>query len=469
MESATSGTEFKREINTFQLTLICVGAIIGAGVFSLTGVGISYAGPAAFLVYIVAALIGIVSTIPTMIAASACPTTGGYYKYISRFLDPTLAFYYMWNRIIGIFSVSVVAMSFGQYVQVIFPKVPVEVSALGAILLFTVLNLFDVKLITKANKYFVYVLIAALVWFLVEGLPKADVTRLQGFFEKGFGNFVTALIMYMFALDGASVVINMGGEVKDPRKSIPMAIIWGTLIAGVLYALLAFAATTAVDFRQLIPPVSKRAQPLGAFAKTFMSPAGFVFFISGGAFLAILTTLNAGIMIQSRIFWAAARDGIFPKWFATLNKHRQPARVSVVVAVVISLPILLKFSLGFTTLITLVPGFLFSMMMPISVLFIEKKFPNLYRKSLMPLPKLWLYLIVAFSLGVSLLLSWNGLLKIGLKNLYYFAGFFGLGTVYYFFMVARMRKQGRNYRDIKKDYDKYWIEEEARLAALAAK
>jgi len=166
---------------------------------------------------------------------------------------------------------------------------------------------------------------------------------------------------------------------------------------------------------------------------------------------------------------AAARDGIFPKWFATLNKHRQPARVSVVVAVVISLPILLKFSLGFTTLITLVPGFLFSMMMPISVLFIEKKFPNLYRKSLMPLPKLWLYLIVAFSLGVSLLLSWNGLLKIGLKNLYYFAGFFGLGTVYYFFMVARMRKQGRNYRDIKKDYDKYWIEEEARLAALAAK
>ncbi|MBN2873571.1 MAG: amino acid permease, partial [Spirochaetales bacterium] len=416
---AVQDNEFKREITTFQLTMICVGAIIGAGVFSLTGIGIAYAGPAAFMVYIVAALLGIISTIPTMIAASACPTTGGYYKYISRFLDPTLGFYYMWNRIIGIFSVSVIAMSFGQYVQVIFPQVPVMVSALVAIVLFSGLNLFNVRLISKANKYFIYVLVVALLWFIIEGIPKVDTTRLAGFFEKGFGNFTTALIMYMFALDGASVVINMGGEVKNPRKSIPMAIIWGTLIAGVLYALLAFVATTAVDFRQLIPPVAKRAMPLGEFAKTFMSPAGFVFFISGGAFLAILTTLNAGFMVQSRIFWAAARDGIFPKWFAVLNKHKQPGRVTVAVAIIVALPIIFKFDLAFTTLITLVPGFLFSMMMPISVLFIQKKFPNLYRKSLIPLPKVGLFLIVAFSLGVSLLLSYNGLLKIGVKNLYY--------------------------------------------------
>jgi len=271
--------------------------------------------------------------------------------------------------------------------------------------------------------------------------------------------------MYMFALDGASVVINMGGEVKNPRKSIPMAIIWGTLISGVLYALLAFIATTAVDFKQLIPPVAKRAMPLGEFAKRFMSPAGFVFFISGGAFLAILTTLNAGFMVQSRIFWAAARDGIFPKWFAKLNKHKQPGRVTIVVALIVSLPIIFKFDLAFTTLITLVPGFIFSMMMPISVLFIQKKFPNLYGKSLIPLPKIGLILIVAFSIGISLLLSWNGLLKIGVKNLYYFGAFFGLGTVYYFFMVAKMKKEGRNYRALKNDYDAYWVEEEVRLAS----
>lgn len=462
--AGTEDQDFKREITTAQLVWICVGAIIGAGVFSLTGIGIAYVGSAAFLVYLVAALIAIVSTIPTMIAASACPTTGGYYKYISRFLDPTLGFYYMWNRIIGIFSVSVVAMSFGQYVQVIIPSIPIWVSSLFAILFFTVLNLFNVKIISKANKYFVYVLLAAMLWFIFEGIPKVDVSRMQGFMANGFSNFLTALIMYMFALDGASVVINMGGEVKDPRKSIPVAIIWGTIIAAVIYALLAFVATTAVDYKQLIPPVTKRAMPLGEFAKKFMSPAGFVFFISGGAFLAILTTLNAGIMVQSRIFWAASRDGIFPRWFAQLNKSGQPSRVTIAVALIIALPIIFKFDLSFTTLITLVPGFIFSMMMPISVLFIEKKFPNLYKKSLLPLPKIWLYLIVAFSLGISLLLSWNGLLKIGVKNLYYFAGFFGLGTVYYFIMTARMKKEGKIYRDIKHDYDKYWVEEEARLA-----
>jgi hypothetical protein len=193
----------------------------------------------------------------------------------------------------------------------------------------------------------------------------------------------------MFALDGSYVAFNLGGEAKEPRTSIPLAVNMGTLIGGILYALLAFIATTAVDFRQLIPLITARPLPLGEFA-----------------------------------------------------------RVTAAVASIVSLPVIFRFSLAFTTLITLVPGFLFSMLLPVSVLFIQKKCPNLYRQSLLPLPRAGLFILVTASLGISLFLSWNGLLMIGVRNLIYFAGFLGLGTVYYFAMVARMKKEGRNYRDI---------------------
>ena len=70
--AGTEGRDFKREITAAQLVWICVGAIIGAGAFSLTGIGIAYVGSAAFLVYLIVAAIAIVLIIPTMIAASAC-------------------------------------------------------------------------------------------------------------------------------------------------------------------------------------------------------------------------------------------------------------------------------------------------------------------------------------------------------------------------------------------------------------
>lgn len=449
--------EFKRELNTFSLLLLAVGAIIGAGVFSLTGIGIKYAGPAASVAYLAAALITIIGAIPMMIAASSCPTTGGYYKYISRFLHPVCGFYYMWNRIVGVFAVSTISISFGQYVQVLYPKVPVWASGLVVIWLFTLLNIRGIKLIGRLNKYMVYILAAALVIFIISGLPKMDFERLDNFFQTGFNSFIIGVVLYIYALDGAALIVNMGSEVKNPQKSIPIAIIGGTIVASVFYGLIALISTTAVDWKIFA------GQPLGSIAKEIMNPSLFWFFIVGGAFLAILSTLNAGIMVQSRIFWAAAKDGIFPRALAKLNSHSSPYLATIIIAVIISLPLVFQFKLDFVTLLTMAPSLIFNILMFLSVLKIPKRYPGLYKGNFLPLPYWLLVVFVLAASGLSLWLSWTGLKRLGSTALISLLVFYAVGTVYFFVLNALRKKSGKSYIESAGEPDPYWIEEEEKL------
>ena len=129
MDSQKQGN-MKRELSVFSVMAIAVGAMVGSGVFALTGIGVKRAGPAAILAFFIAACISIVSSLPQIIAVSACPCAGGYYNYISRFLSPTVGYFYQWQRLVGTLSIAPVAISFGQYVQIVFPNVPAMLPSL---------------------------------------------------------------------------------------------------------------------------------------------------------------------------------------------------------------------------------------------------------------------------------------------------------------------------------------------------
>lgn len=116
-KQADSGQGMRRELSTLSVMFIAVGAMVGSGVFMMTGYGVKRAGAAAILAYLIAAIISIISSLPQIIAVSACPCAGGYYNYISRFLSPTVAYFYQWQRLVGTLSIAPVAMAFGQYVQ----------------------------------------------------------------------------------------------------------------------------------------------------------------------------------------------------------------------------------------------------------------------------------------------------------------------------------------------------------------
>ena len=101
-----------------------------------------------------------------------------------------------------------------------------------------------------------------------------------------------------------------------------------------------------------------------------MPTPAFWFLMIGGALLAIMTTMNASIMATARSMWSGARDGVFPKWFAALNKNGVPGRMVVAVTLLIAFPVVSGMSLEYVTYLSSAPGFLFSMLIPISTLFI---------------------------------------------------------------------------------------------------
>ena len=455
--------ELKREIGFLPLVLIGVGAMVGAGVFMMTGYGVKYAGPAAILAYLIAACISVVSSLPQIIAASACPCAGGYYNYISRFLNPTLGYFYMWQRLVGTLSVAPVAISFGQYVQIVWPQVPIPVSALVIIVLFCGINLLNVKTTIKFNNVLVAILVVALLFFVGSGLPHVDPARLQDFMQNGTKGLTLAVVLFMSTYGCAPFIVNLGSETKNPRKTVPMAVITATVITAIIYMAVAFVYITTFDW------AANPGAPVGEVAKTFMGPAGFWFLMIGGALIAIMTTINASIMATARVMWAGARDGVFPKWFAKLNRFNVPYRMVIVVSLLIAIPAVSGMSLTYVTYLSSAPSFIFSMLIPISVLFIPKRFPNLYKNSFLPLKKVPLTILVCVVCCILIYLSGNSFLQLNAQAIIALIIFYGLVALNYVRIRLQCKKEGRKFGDLKAEYDPYWVSEEARLAAEAEK
>ena len=452
----------KRELSVFSVMAIAVGAMIGSGVFAMTGIGVQRAGAAAILAFFLSACISIISSLPQIIAVSACPCAGGYYNYISRFLSPTVGYFYQWQRLVGTLSIAPVAISFGQYVQIVFPNVPTMIPSILLLVVFCGINLLNVRTIAKFNNYFVCIMIVALLSFVAFGAPHVDPARLNNFMENGTQGVVLAVVLYMSTYGCAPFVANLGSEMKNPRKNVPLAIIGGTFITAAVYMLVCFTYVTTYDWH------ADPGAAVGDVARTFMPAPAFWFLMIGGALLAIMTTMNASIMATARSMWSGARDGVFPKWLAPLNKNGVPGRMVVFVTLLIAFPVVTGMSLEYVTYLSSAPSFLFSMLIPISTLFIPKRFPHLYKRCFLPLKRPAHIALIVVVCGILIYLSGNSFLQLTPKAIICLVIYYGLVALNLIRVRAQFKKEGKEFGGLKADYDPYWVEEEARLAAEEA-
>lgn len=352
-------------------------------------------------------------------------------------------------------------MVFAQYLQIVFPEVPSMVASLGIIVVFALINLLNVRTITKFNNVFVVVMIIALLVFVGFGAPHVDVTRLNNFMENGFQGMILGVVLFMSTYGCAPFVANLGREMKNPRKSVPLAIIGGTFLTAAIYMLVTFTYVTTYDYH------ANPGAAVGDVAKTFMPGPAFWFLMIGGALLAIMTTINAGIMATARAMWSGARDGVFPKWFGHINKNGVPDRMILAVAVLMAFPVVSGMSLEYVTYLSSAPGFIFSMLIPISTLFIPKRFPHLYANSFMPLKRPAHIALVVVVCGILAYLSGSSITQLTGKAIICLIIYYGLVALNLIRVRKQYEKEGKTFGGLKTDYDPFWIEEEARLAAEA--
>lgn len=330
--------ELSRDLGLFDITMIGVGAMIGAGIFVLTGIAAGAAGPALVLSF---ALNGIITIFTAMVYAelgSAIPEAGGGYLWVKEGLPGPNAFLAGWmswfaHAVAG----SLYALGFGAYLALVFDEfgltLPgVEVTtlhkalAVAVILLFVYINFRGASetglagnIVTVLKILILALFVGSGVWAIVQN--PAFLNKFAGFTPNGIAGVLSAMGLTFIAFEGYEIIVQAGEEVKDPRRNIPRAVFLSLAIVIPIYMLVAFVSLGAVTPETSQPTWQWLAQhaELGVVeaARQFM-PFGTILLIIGGI-LSTMSALNATTYSSTRVSFAMGRDRNLPDHFGRVH------------------------------------------------------------------------------------------------------------------------------------------------------
>jgi basic amino acid/polyamine antiporter, APA family len=444
-------SELKRTLTAKSLVSLGVGAIIGAGIFVMTGdAAANYAGPAVMISFVLAGLVCAVAGLCYAELASTMPVSGSAYTYAYGTLGEVFAWSMGWLLLLeyGIAASTVAAGWTGYLVSILndfgleIPKfltsasfvvkeVPgaVEgtiqlqaqmlpqfnlVGALG-ILGVTALLVVGVSESAKFTNLAVILKVAVLLIFIAVGLAYVDTANWTPFVPEhvegtpwnkyGFLGVAYAATIIFFAYVGFEAVSTAAGEAKNPQKDLPIGILGSLVICTVIYMLVAAVLTGVVPFKQLgvSAPIAVAIDAMNPTWAEVNWPFGekgslnlLTMLIKVGAIMGLSSVMLALCYAQTRVFYQMSKDGLVPSVFGKVHpKFQTPASGTLLLGIVIALAAaVLPLSL-LGALVSLGTAAAFGIVC-ISVIYLRKTEPNLVRPFKVPLfPALpWLGVIL---------------------------------------------------------------------------
>ncbi|MCQ3816410.1 APC family permease [Staphylococcus xylosus] len=406
-------TNLKKVLGLTDVLGIAIGQIIGAGVMSLTGIGIQMTGSGITPAFILSAVITLLTMFPIAILGSTLPTTGGMYQYTSRLLSPKTGIFWLMLFIFLQITLSLYALSFAQYLEGLFPGVPVRTVAFSMLTILFIVKNIGIKSASIIGNLMVITLIVALSCFIIFGIPHVNfgVFNSNSMFPDGFTGFFTAVGLVSFATGGAQVVAELGGEMKNPKRDIPIVIIVATIFVGILYAFIASIAVGVLP----IPEVAGR--PLTSVAKEILPTPIFIFFMIGGAMFALATTLNSTFTWVTKSLLIAIHDGYLPKALGHVNKRfGTPHWLLLIFYIIGAIPIVTGMSLNVVAQLGTGISLIVFAFPALAVTQLPKKYPEAYKQSPFKVP--YPVLIVIAVTAIIVLLYQSYLLISDLKISY---------------------------------------------------
>jgi APA family basic amino acid/polyamine antiporter len=323
-------------IGLFEAVAVQVGIVVGAGLFSVTTVAVSSAGPAVGISYVVAVVAISLSLVPTAVLGSLYPTTGGNYRYPSRLWSREVAFLAAWGMAVSVLAggLPLYGLSFGEYLDSLV-SVNTTLVGLVVVTVFFLVNLVGIEPAARVQQLMLVTLAVSLVVFIVGGFPAVESANLSPVFSGGVsGAFVGAALLYFVCL-GANFIVDIGGDMRDAALSIPRSFLISIPLILVAYVLTSVIAVGIVGQETLAG-----ADRLTVAADAALSD-GFATFFTVGALFAIATTVNAVYMIAPKYLIVLAEDGIFPEQFLVTNERFGTNHWGLAFIYVMSLPFLI--------------------------------------------------------------------------------------------------------------------------------
>jgi APA family basic amino acid/polyamine antiporter len=354
--------DLPRVLGASQAMAIVVGTIIGSGIFLVPREMMQDVGSSSlvYLAWIVGGLLSLFGAMTYAELSAMLPYAGGEYVYLRGAYGDTTAFLYMWTWFAVAKPASIAAVTIGLVRTLEFFPVlhwlndqavggPVsllwsQLFAIAVTWFITGVNYLGIK---KAGDFqLVFTILKGVLILIVAGLCFASASGSWGNFSTslphatgGFSGFMLALIATLWAYDGWNDLTMVAGEVRNPGRSLPVALIGGLFFVGALF----MATNAAIQYILPAPQIAGSERPAVAALSVVAGPAG-AGFVAAAMAISIFVTLNGTVMSGARIPFAAARDRLFFRQFARISPRFQSPSTSLAVQALLSTILLLFLS-----------------------------------------------------------------------------------------------------------------------------
>ena len=328
--------KLKPTLGLWSATAINVGAIIGGGIFVVTGIVAGLAGSAFVISMVVAAVIALFTALSFAQLTAWQPVEGSGYEYVRQLVSPSAGFLAGWMWLIGnTFGGAAVSLGFAYYLAAAFPGLPVNVVAALVCLGFAALNFAGIRRSALLNDVLVVVKLVVLGFFVVFGLTHVNNVNFLPFQPFSSGVLFGAYFIF-FAYAGFARATVIAEEVKDAKRNVPRAVLLSLVISTVVYILVGVVAVGLVGSNSLAASNSPLTFAIGATGSSVAMQV-----VSAGGLVATASVLLTAILGVSRMAFSMARRRDLPKALNLLSVRFGTPYVSIwIVGVVMALLVL---------------------------------------------------------------------------------------------------------------------------------
>ncbi len=410
----------------FQLTMYGVGLILGAGIYVLIGEAAGIAGNAVWVAFVLGSIVALFAGFSYAELSSVFPKAAAEYVFVKNaFKNNFAAFIIGWlTAVTSVITASTVALGFGGYFSE-FVDLPIVLSAIGLLAILSLVNFMGIRESAWTNTIFTIIEATGLVLIIIIGFTfvnPAPVDYAES--PTGLAGIMVAFVLIFFAFIGFENMANIAEEVKNPKKTIPRAIVLSVLITGTIYILVSLSVVRVVDWSEL----AASSAPIALVAERGLGPKAHVL-LSSIALFAITNTVLITLVAGSRIFYGMAREQAFPLFLKKIHFRTKTPWMAIIVIMIMSISFTLIGDIVIVANIAVFAIVITFAAVNLAVIVLRYTEPEIQRKFTVPLNIGRFPILPLFGVGISIYMTLQFEFKVVLIGM----ALVGIGALFYKF------------------------------------